>query len=191
MVLQKPACSKLNAIFTLKTALTIFRWIGTDGENMACALCKINCYVKSHITNWFNFVGTWCIIFIRPNKYFKTDVTFFQMGFVRKLALCKRIYFNVRKSHFTNWFNFIGASCIIPMVLRKPACSKLNAIFTIFCIYFPQIVWLTLDPKLLLQIWWHDFPSACINIPRDSGRMSYEMAVILNQNLEYTPHILK
>ena len=69
------------------------------------------------------------------------------------------------KSHFTNWFNFIGACCIIPMVLRKPACSKLNAIFTLFCIYFPQIVWLTLDPKFLLQIWWHDFPSVCINIP--------------------------
>ena len=38
------------------------------------------------ITNWFNLVGAWCIIFIRPNKYFKTDVTYFQMGFVRKLA---------------------------------------------------------------------------------------------------------
>ena len=99
-------------------------------------------------------------------------------------AICI-ISFYVRKSHFTNWFNFIGACCIIPMVLRKPACSKLNAIFTLFCIYFPQIVWLTLDPKFLLQIWWHDFPSVCINIPdalQDISCYEYRTSTIITRS---------
>ena len=98
-------------------------------------LCKIYCYVKCVFvkSHWFNFVGARCIIFIRPNKYFKTDVTFFQMGFVRKLA--QFIY--VWHMYFVREFIFMFENHIsqIDSISSEHGCITLETCLTIFVMH--------------------------------------------------------